>query len=704
VLAPADAALVQRDPAVPGLAVLLDADALADLVGAPVRRDYLRYKPGTSCVLGGSAALPDGPVEVAVVAYAADSEPKTDKVLAAAPAGAVLAFSRTLGVVAARSAGDRDLPLLGLTDERRRKVVRRLLGDRPGLRDARVRTLSYKPMRRWVGVLEPRQGAPMLLRACRPADAETAVAAVRALEQVGPRTPRLLGYDAAHGLVVTEYLPGRPLDDLLRRSAAGPAELRAAGRSLAALHAVRAPSLPERTLDEDVAAVEAAAAQLAVLLPDTTDRVAALAGAVTARLSAAPRRCTAVHGDFSADQVLVRPDGSVALLDLDRAARADPAGDLAAFEVALFLGRLQGDAGDLDVDGVVQQVREGYRAVRALPDEASLAAHAAAQLLRRAAEPFRRCAPDWPAQTRALLDRVQQLAPLDPLAVPPLDLVAPLVGDPASLEVLKDKPRRRRTSRARGPHGTAIVKVYASPRAPVVAARVGALVGGPAEPVLPRVLLCDELRHVVVLTDVPGEPCRHALLAGDLTAAERIGAALAGWHAAHRGRVPAALRPHTVDREVAVLLARRATAPPGVGGKVDRLVEGLAVPWRPTTVVHRDLYEEQVLLGAQVGLLDLDDAAAGPAELDIGNLLAHLLLLGLRTRTDLDDVTDALLRAYTAVAPLDLARLRQCRALAMLRLACLHGEPVLADAAEADAARVIGCGAPGRGRAAARLG
>jgi hypothetical protein len=34
--------------------------------------------------------------------------------------------------------------------------------------------------------------------------------------------------------------------------------------------------------------------------------------------------------------------------------------------------------------------------------------------------------------------------------------------------------------------------------------------------------------------------------------------------------------------------------------------------------VHRDLYEEQVLLGERVALIDLDDAALGPPELDIG--------------------------------------------------------------------------------------
>jgi aminoglycoside phosphotransferase (APT) family kinase protein len=97
-------------------------------------------------------------------------------------------------------------------------------------------------------------------------------------------------------------------------------------------------------------------------------------------------------------------------------------------------------------------------------------------------------------------------------------------------------------------------------------------------------------------------------------------------------------------------------------------------PWACTTVVHRDLYEEQILLGDHVGLIDLDDAALGPPELDVGNLLAHIELLEFRTGTSLAAAVDALLVGY-GLDSLDQALLDRCRWLALLRLACIHARP-----------------------------
>jgi Ser/Thr protein kinase RdoA (MazF antagonist) len=272
-----------------------------------------------------------------------------------------------------------------------------------------------------------------------------------------------------------------------------------------------------------------------------------------------------------------------------------------------------------------------------------------------------------------------------------IELLEPILGAPVILEELKHKPGRRTTSRAVGSRRSAIVKVYASERAPIVAARLGALAAGPPEPVVPEVLLCDAEAHLVVLSEVAGGPLRASLLSGDVHTSARAGAAIGTWHRAWQDRVPDALTRHTLERELEILEERVAQAPTDLGAAVDGALAALAgAGWGYPTVVHRDLYEEQVLVGDRIGLIDLDDAALGPPELDVGNFLAHVDLLALRSGADLAAVTDALLDGYREGGPrLDRGLLGRCRALTLLRLACIHEEPSLIDGADAPLATAL---------------
>jgi Ser/Thr protein kinase RdoA (MazF antagonist) len=268
-----------------------------------------------------------------------------------------------------------------------------------------------------------------------------------------------------------------------------------------------------------------------------------------------------------------------------------------------------------------------------------------------------------------------------------IEVIEGVVGTPVALEELKHKPGRRRTVRARGPEGSAIVKLYASDRASVVARRVASLAGGPHDPVLPVVLHVDPKRRVVVLSDVPGTPLRASLLQGDLDACSRVGVALGAWHTAWTGAGPAPLRRHTFDREREILDLRAGAVSSAVGRAVAGALPGLAGEWACTTVVHRDLYEEQILVGERTGLIDLDDAALGPPELDLGNLLAHVELLEQRSGRELARETRAIRDGYGRTGPaLDRALLDRCRRLTLLRLACLNDDPVLVERALANGA------------------
>jgi Ser/Thr protein kinase RdoA (MazF antagonist) len=253
-----------------------------------------------------------------------------------------------------------------------------------------------------------------------------------------------------------------------------------------------------------------------------------------------------------------------------------------------------------------------------------------------------------------------------------------LLGAPVWFEDLKHKPGRRRTVRAVGRGGSVIVKLYESKRARTVARRIEALSAGPPEPAVPRVLLCDAERRVVVLSYVPGVPLSEAVLAGDRETCIRAGWALGGWHTFWEGRAPRFLRRHSSEREIEVVEAGARALPRAEAETVTRLARRLRPDWGFPTVVHRDLYEDQILVGERIGLIDLDDAAAGPPELDMGNLLAHLQLRALRQGGGVAAMADALLEGYASSgAALKSDLLDRCRRLSLLRLRCIHREPRL---------------------------
>lgn len=255
-----------------------------------------------------------------------------------------------------------------------------------------------------------------------------------------------------------------------------------------------------------------------------------------------------------------------------------------------------------------------------------------------------------------------------------IDSLGVIAGAPVALEAARKRPGRTRTRRARGSRMSVVVKEFGSTRSTLLAARrVTAMAAGPRDPLVPTLLHIDPDRNFIVVSDVPGQPLRDALLAPKLVACRRAGAALGRWHAAWTGAIPDGVAEHTAAREIETISLLLAKATPSVARAVGDALPLFAGPWLASTVVHRDLHEEQILIGDRVGFVDLDDAVMGPPEFDLGNLVGHLELLEKRRRVSLVPGTRAFLDGYEETGPvLDRALLDRCRALTMLRLACLN--------------------------------
>lgn len=412
-LAPADQALVARDPRLPDLRLLLDASACASLLGdrlgepVVVTPRYLRYKPGTSCVLSADLKTAAGHGSLLIATYTQHGAPKLAKSVDRAPEGSVLIADPGRGLLVTKATADRDLPgIAALHDRRGHGLVRHLLGTDGPADELAVRTIRHNPQRRWVGLLGPGDRPRAVLRVYRPRRMTGPLAAVQALARSGLGTPRLLGRHKRLGVSAIEFLPGRTLStqvalDEVQDSSA----YHSAGVSLARLHGCGDLGLRPIAEAAESGAVRKSAAQLARLMPETAAMVHDLADRVTGRLQGLPELRQPVHGDFSADQVVIGADGRTALIDLDSARLGDPAADLACACAALARDVALGECTAQDEYRRRRALFDGYRSDGAAIDWDRVTIHEAAHLLRRAVDPFRRRqTPEWTEAAHRLLE------------------------------------------------------------------------------------------------------------------------------------------------------------------------------------------------------------------------------------------------------------------------------------------------------------
>lgn len=388
--APAVRALLTREPGAP----------------RPARLEHLRYKPDTSVVARVVGEPGDQPWWFA--AHAPALADKAEKIARrAAESGYPLAAAALPGHPGLRlQAGP-----VGLDKALFKPLARAGIVDDRGA--ARGTVLSYNPWRRLVlrrtGTFPGWPGDSTVVRIWAAAPASACL--IAPLNAAGVRV--LPAEQFTDSGVVQPWAPGGDLETALAAaataaggSAAGSARstgslLAEVAAALAGLHAVdltrpevRRAGLP----DVDVAGALAAArdgvaAGLPELVGEFDIAAAAVRTAVTER--AAPGAEVLVHGDFSADQIVLDAAGAPWIIDLDRMGTAPAGYDLGGFAaVELIRGRGDGNAAAL---------RAAYRRQpgAAPVTGAQVGAWTAFHLLLRVAEPFRDLDPDCVDRGRA---------------------------------------------------------------------------------------------------------------------------------------------------------------------------------------------------------------------------------------------------------------------------------------------------------------
>lgn len=418
-LTPAESALAARETGLPGLRLLLDPDALTRRVAGVSGRGTvqplnLRYKPGTSAVLGLCIHTDNGPVHGSARCYAAATAAKFDKDLEQAPPGSILYSDPDTLFLVGTVAADRDLPGAAEVLDPGRAVRRLGLPSGPGRLTGPGRPsttiLRYNPHRRIVATLH-RHGEPtLLLRVVPPAQQPAVHTRYRALGRLGAVAPALVADHQRYGLVAVEWLEGHTVETSLRRGVVPSRTLARIGAAIARVHASDLPMLPVDDAAGPAWHADEAASVVTRLLPDLEADVAA-GVARTGDLPSHTGALRPLHGDLSADQIVLGGDGAVGLLDWDRACLGDPVTDLAATWSALLRDEAMGVLGPGTAREVMAGLADGYRRVLDPPDPELLATHTALHLLRRAVEPFRRRTPEWPDHVRRIVAASEHLVP-----------------------------------------------------------------------------------------------------------------------------------------------------------------------------------------------------------------------------------------------------------------------------------------------------
>ena len=429
-----DRSLASRDDALPGLPYLLDNARLSSLLGETVRVTRVRYKPRTSLLVA-FRRIRNGAFDYgwAMTRTRTGNAKLLRRELTSRSRGGDIRVLRPDprqddNLVAVGGFED-DWVLYGNLLWLREHGMERLgLPQRPGaLLAGAGSVLRYKPERRLVLFVQ-NSGAPVVIKAAAtPAGAEQEADFLERLNLHGvPHLPQLGDAECLeHGISACAAWGGGDLAGLDDDSGAV-----SAGEALARLHGIPLrgfPPGPDVWRDDIAAQLGATRSMVAQLLPALEEPARRVEAELRARLltDGAASKYVLVHGDFSADQVLVG-GSEVRLIDFDRArtgvAEAD-LGSFAAAEEAVHAGGAggsgsasseaggSGGAGGAAPAGGPKTagLSEGYARAGGRFTEAGVDAWAAFRLFNSSVDPFRDRSPEWAADMSWHLRRAKDL-------------------------------------------------------------------------------------------------------------------------------------------------------------------------------------------------------------------------------------------------------------------------------------------------------
>ncbi|WP_414527279.1 aminoglycoside phosphotransferase family protein [Nodularia chucula] len=423
-LSPADHRLVRRDVDLVGLGLLLDTDALAaalisqfpDLDLSQVKKTYIRYKPATNCIV--SYELTIAQTTVLAYAKAVTSQKKLEKYYQRPGVIQDCGIGRTVfrqeGIIFSVLPNDNALKQLPkLFDPRsRQEILQKLLPDHPDVSQGTLKTLRYKPERRYVAQLCVGEQKLAVVKAYTNKNYQQAQINANAFNSIAQLQilPKL-AHCQGDRFLVFPWINASPLSDLITTSQANWEKITQTGIFLAQLHKQSAKHLNFLSRSDEAKNLLLLSSDLSWLCPQWKHRIQTIAVQLSIALLNAPPINLPIHGDFNAEQVLLNPTtNDITFIDFDCAVRSDPATDLGSFIAKLIQAELRGLLSTEQREKLSASLIAGYRtAAPELISDYWIQVYTAIALLRLASEPFRYCEFDWLEKIDTILCCIEKL-------------------------------------------------------------------------------------------------------------------------------------------------------------------------------------------------------------------------------------------------------------------------------------------------------
>ncbi len=419
----ADASFVREDARVRGLATLLDEGAFLatlrrlcpshDIQSADAR--YVRYKPHTSCLVAYRVRVGETYTAVYARCHADDQIVKVAnarlKMEVRGALGAGLHVVPEEGIAIFAYPNDYEIRSLRklYEGERTPPRMRRMLPSHPHLHSVSPEILRYKPERRFVGKLDDGSGDAAVIRLYPEAQFEDIRQRAWAFKDRDDlRVPRVVGDSKRYSMLAHRWVDGRLLEGVLCGADDSGPVLEHVSGALAALHRQRPRLNAMYSASDYCRGVAAACDAVSAVDAGLGLRAAELRDTVQRAVLDLNWRSQVVHGDFSADQVVVRGD-CVTLLDFDRAAYGNPSMDIGSFAAGLIALASGGSVSFERASVMAGEFAGAYWRASGFEDPAGVRVFTAGALLMRAPEPFRHRDRAWPARIAELLEHAERV-------------------------------------------------------------------------------------------------------------------------------------------------------------------------------------------------------------------------------------------------------------------------------------------------------